>query len=278
MKYQIANAFSKDGKGGNPAAVVINQSLTAEDKQEIAKNIGFSETAFLQYDNDRLHIEFFTPNKPIAYCVHATIAAVNILRQQQLIGNGKYILLTNENPIPVNITGTAVYMQQAYPVFEEVLLNEAAAMLNIAKDTILSVTIARNGVGFLLVELNNEELLYHLEPNESLVYEYSAKHDLIGVYPFVRKDEKIRSRMFGPYYEIKEENATGMAAGLLGGWLHHSTTGQLQEIFIEQGYSITMKERGYLHVKTEKEKDQFVIQVGGAAVVKSEAEVTVTVN
>lgn len=271
MKYQIVHAFSKNGKGGNPAAVVINQSLSAAEKQEVAAQIGFSETAFLQYANNKLHIDFFTPNKPIAYCGHATIAAINILRQQNLIDNGNHILHTNEKPIPVNINDTMVYMQQAYPVFEAVNLEEVAAMLHTEKENIVNASLARNGVGFLLIELTDDNLLYYLEPDEQTVYDYSARHDLIGIYPFVRKENKLLSRMFGPYYEIKEENATGMAAGLSGGWLHHLSNRKVDRLFIEQGHSIVMKEKGFLQVKIEKDINDYSVLVGGEAAVKNEA-------
>lgn len=274
MKYQIVRAFSKNGKGGNPAAVVINQTLSPEEKQEVAAQIGFSETAFLQYNNSKLHIDFFTPNKPIAYCGHATIAAVNILRQQNLIDNGHYILQTNENPIPVIINDAMVYMQQAYPVFEEINIDEVAALLKTTKDNIAAASLARNGVGYLLIELKDDNLLYYLEPDEQLVYDYSAKHDLIGIYPFVKNEEKILSRMFAPYYEIKEENATGMAGGLLGGWLHYLSNGKINRLFIEQGHSVTMKEKGYLQVRIENDIKQFVVEVGGEAVVKEMVELS----
>ena len=85
MQYHIVNAFSKNGKGGNPAAVVINQPLSASEKQEMARLIGFSETAFINQTNDQLHIEFFTPDKPIAYCGHATIASMNIYASRNLL-------------------------------------------------------------------------------------------------------------------------------------------------------------------------------------------------
>ncbi|MGE5106378.1 MAG: PhzF family phenazine biosynthesis protein [Sphingobacteriales bacterium] len=268
MKYHIVNAFSRNNIGGNPAAVVVNQNLSGEEKQEAAKQIGFSETAFINNDDNRLFIEFFTPEKPISYCGHATIASVNILYQQQLVTDGHYILHTNENPIPVEITNGKVYMQQQYPTFHKVDLDEIAALLNTTKENIESVIITRNGVGYLLIELKDENILYHLKPDEKLVYNYSEKHDLIGIYPYTKVDGIILSRMFAPFYGIKEENATGMAAGLLGGWIHYQSGEKTKELFIEQGHSYFMKEKGYLHVMIEVGGGNKKILVGGEAVIR----------
>lgn len=269
MVYHIVNAFSKEGKGGNPAAVVLNQSLSADEKQAVTRAIGFSETAFLNQQNDQLFIEFFTPEKPIAYCGHATIASVNILKQQQLIGEGNYLLQTRNNPIPVTIGTDKVFMEQRYPDFFEVNeMEETASLLTVSKESIRDVTIARNGVGFLLIELRDAAALYHLQPNQQLIYDYSARHDLIGLYAFTKQGTVIQSRMFAPYYGIKEENATGMAAGLLGGWQHYKSPGGIKEILIEQGYSPLMNEKGYLQVIIEDNPYKKIL-VGGEAIIKS---------
>lgn len=273
MNYYTVQAFSHHQSGGNPAAVVINQSLSDVEKQAIARKIGFSETAFLQQQNDQLHIEFFTPAKPIPYCGHATIGSMNLLRQLNLLGDGDYLLQTRQQPIPVAVNEQSVFMQQPYPVLEEIDLKEVAAILQTPEENIVKAVIARNGVGYLLIELENDDLLYNLEPDEKKVYDISARLDLIGIYPFVGKDKSVLSRMFAPYYNIPEENATGMAAGLLGGWLHQRSKGNIRELLIEQGHSATVQEKGYLQVRIESLDDQYRVWVGGEAVVKTSADI-----
>jgi PhzF family phenazine biosynthesis protein len=47
--YEL-NAFTKDGAGGNPAGVVLESvGLTEEDMREIARIVGFSETALYSH-------------------------------------------------------------------------------------------------------------------------------------------------------------------------------------------------------------------------------------
>jgi PhzF family phenazine biosynthesis protein len=73
----IVNAFTHQGKGGNPADVVLNaDELTQLQKQEIAKQVGLSETAFISSSDKARHtLEFFTPNAQVALCGHAARAA-----------------------------------------------------------------------------------------------------------------------------------------------------------------------------------------------------------
>ncbi len=60
--YKV-KAFAKTPEGGNFAGVMFNADLlTTEEKKQIAKEINFSETAFIQKSkNADFKIEFFTP-------------------------------------------------------------------------------------------------------------------------------------------------------------------------------------------------------------------------
>jgi PhzF family phenazine biosynthesis protein len=265
MEYHIVHAFSNNNAGGNPAAVVINQSFSATEKQEVARKIGFSETAFI--DNGRLMIEFYTPEKPIAYCGHATIASVNVLRQQGILPKGQYQLHTQLDPITVDVEADEVFMHQQYPVFSPVDKTILTA-LQLPHKNITEAIIAGNGVRYLLVALNDAIALYQMQPDEQVLYNYSPDNDLVGMYAYVKQEDKILSRMFAPYYGIPEENATGMAAGLLAGWVHHQSGNTIHQLQIEQGFSPRMKERGYLSATVRFNQEVPVVLVGGKATIK----------
>lgn len=48
VKVELISAFSKDGAGGNPAGVVFDAAgLSEENMQQIAAQVGYSETAFV---------------------------------------------------------------------------------------------------------------------------------------------------------------------------------------------------------------------------------------
>jgi predicted PhzF superfamily epimerase YddE/YHI9 len=81
--------------------------------------------------------------------------------------------------------------------------------------------------------------------------------------------------MFAPFYGIKEENATGMAAGLSGGWLH-LLSGNTESVFtIEQGYSAAMKERGILDVEISSNDNAKRVLVGGQAFCVSKETISI---
>lgn len=270
MEYHIVHAFSNNHAGGNPAAVVINQSLSATEKQEVAGKIGFSETAFIDNGNGGLMIEFYTPEKPIAYCGHATIASVNVLRQQGILPKGQYQLHTQLNPITVDVEADEVFMHQQYPVFSPVDETILTA-LQLPGQHVTEAIIAGNGVRYLLVAFNDATALYQLQPDEQVLYDYSKDNDLVGMYAYVQQDDKILSRMFAPYYGIQEENATGMAAGLLAGWIHHQSGNTIEQLKIEQGFSPRMKERGYLVTMVHFNQAVPEVLVGGKATIKETA-------
>ena len=72
-------AFTMDGRGGNPAGLVLDaRGLDAVQMQALAANVGYSETAFLVKRPDEPNVydvRFFAPQQEIPFCGHATIAA-----------------------------------------------------------------------------------------------------------------------------------------------------------------------------------------------------------
>ena len=105
--YRVVNAFVNNNNNnkekeeeeeghtqiqllGNPAAVIVldaeksneSESTSKEEKQMIARKLGFSETAFIWEDLNRqqqgskcFHIEWFSPTNEIGLCGHATLAS-----------------------------------------------------------------------------------------------------------------------------------------------------------------------------------------------------------
>jgi PhzF family phenazine biosynthesis protein len=70
-------AFTIDPAGGNPAGVVLDAGdLDAGAMQEIAAEVGYSETAFLVPSTEGVYdVRYFAPTSEVPFCGHATIAA-----------------------------------------------------------------------------------------------------------------------------------------------------------------------------------------------------------
>ena len=82
MKYTIyqIDAFAEQPFEGNPAAVVpLDEWLPDATMQAVAEENNLSETAFFVPANDSFHIRWFTPNKEVKLCGHATLAAAYVL-------------------------------------------------------------------------------------------------------------------------------------------------------------------------------------------------------
>lgn len=77
--YQI-DAFAEKQFEGNPAAVVpLTEWLPDAVMQAIAEENNLSETAFFVPTNNGFHIRWFTPNKEVKLCGHATLASGYVL-------------------------------------------------------------------------------------------------------------------------------------------------------------------------------------------------------
>lgn len=77
--YQV-DAFAEKPFEGNPAAVVpLEKWLSDEAMQAIAEENNLAETAFFVPANEGFHIRWFTPNKEVKLCGHATLASAFVL-------------------------------------------------------------------------------------------------------------------------------------------------------------------------------------------------------
>ena len=95
-EIQKIAAFSDGNQGGNPAGVVIEDVLpTATTMQNIAHDVGFSETVFAAPDDDSAgnkswRVRYFSPESEVPFCGHATIALGAALATR--FGEGEYAL------------------------------------------------------------------------------------------------------------------------------------------------------------------------------------------
>lgn len=93
-------AFSEGDVGGNPAGVVISETLPdASVMQAIATQVGYSETAFAGSLEGAWRVRYFAPEIEVPFCGHATIALGAALAVLQ--GDGLFHLHLNAANITV---------------------------------------------------------------------------------------------------------------------------------------------------------------------------------
>ena len=232
VEVMIVNGFVLDGAGGNPAGVVFDADrLSEEDMQRVARDVGLSETAFVSgSDVADFRFDFFTPNRRIAHCGHATIAAFSYMASQGTVTDGKTSKETVDGVREIVIRDGAAYMEQLAPVYTDASgwsdagVTEADVLASLrldaeALDRQGTPVVVNTGNGFMLVGVRDRDALAAIEPDFDLVHEISDKLDLVGYYVYTTDtgaaDRDATTRMFAPRYAIEEEAATGMAAGPL---------------------------------------------------------------
>ncbi|MDJ1493779.1 PhzF family phenazine biosynthesis protein [Cytophagaceae bacterium DM2B3-1] len=276
VEVHIVNAFTQQGKGGNPAAIVLDaDNLSISHKQEIAAKAGLSETAFVSSSTIAdIRLEFFTPTRQIAHCGHATIATFAYLKHQ-----GTFTQATQATKETIAIDGIrqirflqdTVYMEQKAPHYtfpEASDLPIIYRSLGLSQYYTLKPALVNTGNTFLILEVSEVAVLQHITPNFERIAAISEKYNLVGYYVFAKSQQPgidATTRMFAPLYGIEEESATGMAAGPLAAFLYQSGS-RKEEYTIEQGRYMKQPSPSLIHINLEIQDGQIeLLYVGGQA-------------
>ncbi|SFQ20525.1 PhzF family phenazine biosynthesis protein [Pseudomonas borbori] len=250
VQVRIVNAFVDGKQGGNPAGVVLQaDGLDAQQKQAIAAQVGVSETAFVSSSSSAaFKLEFFTPNRQIAHCGHATVATFSLLRQLGQVDEGWSSKETLDGNRDILIQADMAFMEQRAPEYcdlddDPALLADILAALGTDPGHLLPglrpVRVSTGGA-FVVAPLVDEAQVHVLQPDQAALARISEQLELIGFYVFSPQARKpgraAGARMFAPRYGIAEEAATGMAAGPLACFLHDRMQVPGARLLIEQGY------------------------------------------
>lgn len=286
IKVQILNAFAENEKGGNPAGVVLNaDELSNENKLEISKKVGLSETAFVsKSETEDFKLDFFTPNKQIAHCGHATVATFSYLKQIGALKNNSSSKETIDGKRKIEIIGDHAFMEQLAPKYTDVSDKEEMILksLGLKKTDLISnapIQLINTGNSFILVPVKNTEILENITPNFDLITQISDTLDLIGYYVFSTDTTyDATSRMFGPRYGILEESGTGMAAGPLGCYLFDILNIKKREFHIQQGKYMKKPSPSLIMVNLQIEKGEIKnLMAGGIGILDKELNVEINV-
>lgn len=225
------SAFTRDPRGGNPAGVWIGERLPdPKDMQRIAKEVGFSETAFLARRTDgSFDTRYFSPEKEISFCGHATIASGVLLGE--LEGDGLYALSTAVGEVPVRVERvsgggfeaslTSVATRYRAPGAE--LLASVLDALDWSGedlDPALPPAVAFAGAWHLVLAVARPERLDPLSYDFERMKRIMLDETLTTLQLVYReRDDLFHARNPFPVGGVVEDPATGAAAAALGGYL-----------------------------------------------------------
>ena len=241
MRVERYSAFSDDPEGGNPAGVVLGaRGLPADAMQQIAADVGYSESAFvtgpIRHDVP-IPIRYFAPEGEVDFCGHATIATAVAIGAS--VGQGTYTLSTKAGPVVITahveggrwigtLRSPAI---DCYPLDEDLLL-QILDRLHWAMDDLDPAFPPAVGFGgnrhpvLVVRDLERlETLSYDFEPMQTLCRE----HDWVTLQLVAPVGPgQWRARDPFPWGGVVEDPATGAAAAAFAGYLRsigHVATG-----------------------------------------------------
>lgn len=241
----VAAAFSKDDKGGNKAGVVLGRSeLTSVQKVAIAKEMGYSETAFvLDSDKADFKLQYFTPTEEVPLCGHATIAAFSTLKLLNMLDKPDCTIETEAGILNIHIKDDGlILMEQNRPTYLEVLDSDifTGCIERNFIDHRFPIQIVSTGLNDVMLPVDSAEHLEQLSPDFEMIANMSKAKAVVGVHAFTmikESDVTAICRNFAPLYGIDEESATGTASCALACYLFKYYKHQPQYIF-EQGHNM----------------------------------------
>lgn len=241
----VAVAFSKDAKGGNKAGVVLGRSeLTSVQKAAIAKEMGYSETAFvLDSDKADFKLQYFTPTEEVPLCGHATIAAFSTLKLLNMLDKPDCTIETEAGILNIHIKDDGlILMEQNRPTYLEVLDSDTftGCIQKGFIDHRFPIQIVSTGLNDIMLPVDSAEHLKRLSPDFEMIANMSKEKEVVGVHAFTmikESDVTAICRNFAPLYGIDEESATGTASCALACYLFKYYKQQSQYVF-EQGHNM----------------------------------------
>lgn len=267
MTVYIASAFTKNHGGGNKAGVVfLDSPLTRKQKMNLAKQLGFSETAFVsESENADFNLAYFTPTEEVDLCGHATIATFTILKYLNQLSKTDYTIETNSGILNITLKGDSIFMEQNTPTFYEELpltrLTNAFYLDAVQSDA--PIQIVSTGLRDILVPIKNIETLSQLTPDFEVIKELSSELNVIGMHLFTIADNQIICRNFAPLYDINEESATGTSNAALASYLYTHNILRQNDYVFEQGYALNEPSEIKVHLTTDAQHQITNVQVGG---------------
>ncbi len=245
-------AFTEDGRGGNPAGVVLEAgALTDAQMLAIAQAIGYSETAFYMParppsaenaestgaalgrrtgDEAAATVRYFSPVAEVAFCGHATIATAVALAERD--GPAPLRLATQAGPITVStrledghLVATLTSPPATTRPADERVLDEALTGLRWTRDDLdprYPVHVAYAGNQHLVLGVRTRDILAGLDYDYPVLQALMAREAWTTTHLFWSENATtFHARNPFPPGGVVEDPATGAAAAAFGGYLRH---------------------------------------------------------
>ena len=266
--YEVA-AFTNHPAAGSPTGLVLNaRGLSDHQMQHIARQLGFSHTAFASethaadYD---VNIRFFTPLREIPSCGHATIAAHYLMKSHSGRSENRLVRQKTASGLQdVEIRyHKGIFFKQNPIQFTDVLHKTNTELCDALGIPNQHVVMASPGANRFLVRLETSKQLISLHPDFAAIKSLCERHDAIGCFVYAAHGEAFNARMFAPAIGINEDIVNGNSSGCLGAYLLRSLPESEIRFRVNQGFAFDRP--GTVHVDARWNGEEIETKIGGEA-------------
>lgn len=206
------DTFTKVPFGGNPACVYLSeQPRSAEWMQNLAREMGTSETAFAARADGWRGLRWFSPVSEVDLCGHATLAAAHVLWEEGEVATTSDVEFVTQSGV-VRVARTGDWLGIDLPRIDQ-------SAIRVEQDLVGALGVepkyAGRAGGDWLVEVESEAEVREMRPNLELL----KRLDTIGVIVTSRSESQrcdFILRFFAPRLGIDEDPVTGSAQCSLG--------------------------------------------------------------
>nr|WP_269668186.1 PhzF family phenazine biosynthesis isomerase [Staphylococcus gallinarum] len=293
IKVHHYDAFSNTPNKGNPAGVVLDANdLTELEMQDIAQQVGFNETAFVQNsDFADFKLRYFTPGQEMNLCGHATMATLYALKTaRQLVDKKEVSIETKAGILTIQLEVNAaqnidITMQQATPEFKPFTgsTTDLVTLLNITEADViddLPIVYGSTGLWTLIVPVKSLSVMQQMKPQTAKFPDVVTEMPKVSIHPLCFETYDAKADMHGrhfssPYSGTVEDPVTGTASGVMGVYYAKFVDQESQDTYqfvVEQGQEIDKDGRVLVNIKISD--NHYNVQITGTAVYVDTMEIT----
>ncbi len=283
--FYMVDVFAERKYGGNQLAVFRNTGNSIDSQmQSIAKEMGFSETTFIQSDTPSQDggyaVRIFTPKLELPFAGHPTLGTAYVINHEIAKNPATRLVLNlKAGRIPVTFddsegVGEILWMKQLQPTFGQTFKAPGVSeILNLAVtqvDDRFPIQEVSTGVPTIIVPLRTLAGVREATVNRGKYFEFikgvEAKTLLVFCAETYEEGNDLNVRFFADYFGISEDPATGSANGCLAAYLvkHHYFGKSAINIRVEQGYEVGRQ--SLLYLRAEECERKICVHVGGKVI------------
>jgi trans-2,3-dihydro-3-hydroxyanthranilate isomerase len=202
----VLRVFTRDGEGGNHLGVVNDiVELDDDTMQAIARDLGFSETVFVDWqDGEDPFVRIFTPAAELPFAGHPLVGTAWMMLTMGPGGIDR--LGCGIGAVDVGMEGEAAWVRIPLDPgnCEPIELADFVARAGIPVP--VRSWLVRVPADYVVLEYPDAATIASVSPHMEALAEFH------GTYLFARDDQRVRARFFAPEFGVVEDPATGSAA------------------------------------------------------------------